>query len=151
MSVKSGLHPKNRFRTNYNFEELCKLHPELSQYIITNRAGLPSVDYNNPKAIKALNTALLFTYNLNFWEFPDSNLCPPIPGRLDHILYLKDLIGEKKNVSVLDIGTGATLIYPLLGHSEFNWKFVGTDVNSKSLKNASKIISKNSLKNSIEL
>lgn len=151
MSIKSGLHPKNRFRTNYNFEQLCELHPELSQYIITNKAGLTSIDYSNPKAIKALNTALLFTYKLNYWDFPDTNLCPPIPGRLDYILYLKDLIGNKNEVKVLDIGTGASLIYPLLGYSEFNWKFVGTDVVGKSLKKASKIISENSLEDFIEL
>ena len=151
MSKNAKLHPNNRFKDSYNFDILCKVNPKLSYFIIKNKAGLPSIDFSNPKAVKELNTALLFTYNLNFWDFPDSNLCPPIPGRLDYILYLKDLIGEQKNVSVLDIGTGATLIYPLLGYSEFKWHFVGTDVNSKSLKNASKIIAKNSLENSIEL
>lgn len=93
-------------------------------------------------------------YNINFWEFPDQNLCPPIPGRVDYIHYLNDILQASnitKNINVLDVGTGATCIYPLLGQAEYNWNFVATDIDETSLKNAQQIINKNKLDEVISL
>ena len=43
----------------------------------------------------------------------------------------------KTEIRGLDIGTGASAIYPLLGTSCFpNWRFVGTDVDGESLEYA---------------
>ena len=97
---------------------------------------------------------LLKHYNVSFWGFPDSNLCPPIPGRVDYIHYLADLLktsNQKENINILDIGTGASCIYPILGHAEYNWKFVASDIDIGSVKSAQKIIDKNKLKDSIYL
>ena len=116
-----------------------------------NKFKVRSIDFSNPQAVKELNRSLLrHHYNIHFWDFPDENLCPPIPGRVDYIHYLADL-KKGENIKVLDIGTGATCIYPLLGASEYNWNFVGTDVDSNSLVSAQKIIDKNDLNDSIEL
>lgn len=93
-------------------------------------------------------------YDINFWEFPDTNLCPPIPGRIDYIHYIADLLKSFKitnNIKVLDIGTGANCIYPLLGQAVYNWNFVATDIDKNSLKNAQSIINKNKLSDVIEL
>ncbi len=93
-------------------------------------------------------------YNVKFWEFPDTNLCPPIPSRVDYIHHLADLLkqsGINKNINVLDIGTGASCIYPVLGNAEYDWGFVGTDIDEKSLRYAQKIILKNGLENAITL
>jgi 23S rRNA (adenine1618-N6)-methyltransferase len=46
-------------------------------------------------------------------------------------------------VQVLDIGTGANCIYPLIGHSEYGWGFVATDINAASLANAQAILDSN--------
>ena len=93
-------------------------------------------------------------YNVKFWEFPDTNLCPPIPGRVDYLHHLADMLkqsGIDKNTAILDIGTGASCIYPILGNAEYHWSFVGTDIDEKSLQHAQEIISKNELNNAIEL
>ena len=93
-------------------------------------------------------------YNINFWEFPDVNLCPPIPGRVDYIHHISEILKASninKNIRVLDIGTGATCIYPLLGVAEYNWTFVASDVDNHSIENAQKIINKNKLSDSISL
>lgn len=93
-------------------------------------------------------------YNIDFWKFPDANLCPPIPGRVDYIHYLADLLKAsnlKENISILDIGTGATCIYPILGVAEYNWSFVATDIDKTSIETAQKIINKNNLNDSISL
>ena len=132
---KGNLHPKNKHQKGYNFTELCEAYSELKAFVIVNQYGTETIDFANPQAVKAINTALLFKdYRLTFWDFPDDNLCPPIPGRVDYIHYLADLLTASKitkNITVLDIGTGANCIYPLLGNAEYNWSFVGTDIDKK--------------------
>lgn len=147
-----GLHANNKFAAGYNFEQLIEYYPDLGSFCIRNPSGSTTIDYSNSEAVKALNTALLFSYQkLRYWDFPETNLCPPIPGRLDYILHLADLIGTQADKTLLDIGTGATCIYPLLGVLEFNWSFVGTDIDTKSLKNAQHILDQNQLNHSVRL
>jgi 23S rRNA (adenine1618-N6)-methyltransferase len=150
-SPKKGLHPKNKHRMGYDFEVLILKNRRLNAFLFENKFKVRSIDFSNPQAVKELNRSLLrHHYNIHFWDFPDDNLCPPIPGRVDYIHHLADL-KQSQDVRVLDIGTGATCIYPLLGASEYQWKFVGTDVDSESLVSAQKIIDKNDLTDSIEL
>ncbi len=127
----------------------------MEPYVFENKYNKQTVDFANPKAVKALNKALLQKYyNIKYWDFPERNLCPPIPGRVDYIHHVAQLLEAsniKKDIKVLDIGTGASCIYPLLGHAEYNWHFVGTDIDKKSLSNAQHIINKNKLNDFISL
>lgn len=120
-------------------------------FVFVNKHKTKTIDFANPKAVKAINSALLYKdYGIKFWEFPDTNLCPPIPGRVDYIHHLADLLNtsdSKKDVKVLDIGTGASCIYPILGQAEYNWNFVGTDIDENSLKYAQRIIENNAFNN----
>lgn len=147
------MHLKNKHIEKYNLDKLVLESPLLAEYIFVNNYGNKTINFANPKAVKILNTALLKRhYQINFWEFPNKNLCPPIPSRVDYIHYLADLISlNNKEVTILDIGTGATCIYPLLGNSVYNWSFIGTDIDPNSIENAQKIIDKNNLNNYIEL
>lgn len=153
--TNSNFHPKNKHKSGYDLDALCKIYPGLQQYVFINKYENKTVHFADPSAVKALNKALLFRYyKITYWEFPDANLCPPIPGRVDYIHYLADLLkSESKinNISVLDIGTGATCVYPILGNAEYNWEFVGTDIDNLSLKNAQQIIDKNELNDTISL
>ncbi|MFI1770523.1 23S rRNA (adenine(1618)-N(6))-methyltransferase RlmF [Thalassobellus citreus] len=148
-------HKKNKHKSGYNFDVLCEKYPDLLPFVFENKYETKTIDFANPKAVKALNTALLFQfYNIKYWEFPDSNLCPPIPGRVDYIHHLSDLIGcsgLKEDISVFDVGVGATCIYPILGNAEYNWSFVGSDTDEKSLQIAQKIIKENKLETFISL
>ena len=147
------MHPKNKHIEKYKLDELSTIYPLLGEFTFTNKYQTKTIDFANPKAVKALNTALLKKhYHINFWNFPDKNLCPPIPSRADYIHHLADLIkNSNEQINVLDIGTGATCIYPLIGNSVYNWDFVGTDINSESIDNAQKIINENNLNQHIEL
>ncbi|WP_299522757.1 23S rRNA (adenine(1618)-N(6))-methyltransferase RlmF [uncultured Lutibacter sp.] len=149
------LHSNNKHKNGYNFNDLSEVYPDLKEFVFVNQYGTDTIDFANPKAVKAINTALLFKYyNLTFWDFPDDNLCPPIPGRVDYIHYLADLLnasGIDENVKVLDIGIGANCIYPLLGNAEYNWQFIGTDIDKKSLDRAQIILKKNNLTEFIQL
>lgn len=147
------MHKNNKHKADYNFEKLCEKLSELNEFVFINKYGTKTIDFANPKAVKALNTALLIThYKIKYWNFPDENLCPPIPSRVDYIHHLADLIQTTSNseISILDIGTGATCIYPLLGNSIYNWKFIGTDIDKNSLQIAEDIINKNNLNQSIQ-
>ncbi|CAL2104528.1 Ribosomal RNA large subunit methyltransferase F [Tenacibaculum sp. 190130A14a] len=151
MSKQKSLHLQNIHNNGYDFEILVSKYSKLEKFVI-EKFGKKTIDFSNPVAVKEFNKALLFAYyGITYWEFPDENLCPPIPGRVDYIHHLADLLEGKENVKVLDIGTGATCIYPLLGNSVHNWDFVASDIDSKSLANAQEIIDKNELSNQIEL
>lgn len=92
-----------------------------------------------------LNTALLKRYyNIVDWDIPEGALCPPIPGRADYIHYMADLLGlEQHSIRLLDIGTGANGIYPILACQIYGWQCVGSDINTQSLENVAKIIANN--------
>ncbi len=146
------MHKNNLHKNKYNLDALCTTYPLLKKYIFINKHDIQTLDFSNPKAVKALNTALLHQhYGITYWNFPDENLCPPIPSRADYIHYISDLISTKKQPTILDIGTGATCIYPLLGNSIYNWQFIGTDIDRNSIKNANHIIEKNHLQKVISL
>ena len=152
MNKKEGLHPKNKHKYGYNFDKLIKLNTVLQQFVYINNYGTTSIDFSNPRAVKELNKTLLFAdYQLKFWDFPKENLCPPIPGRVDYIHHLYDLLSKESKVKILDIGTGASCIYPILGVAIYNWNFVATDIDKNSLQSANKIILKNNLQDKIEL
>lgn len=150
-----GLHPNNIHNKGYDFDFLLSKFPDLEEVMTTNVEGNPTIDFSNPQAVKLLNTALLYAYyELKFWEFPDANLCPPIPGRADYIHYLNEFISgavTEEVVKVLDIGTGASCIYPLLGAKTYGWQFVGTDISKQSLSYARHIVRKNKLQKMIAL
>ena len=145
----SNFHPKNKHKSGYDLDALCKAYPNLLSFVFINKYENKTIDFASPKAVKSLNTALLFKhYNINFWKFPDTNLCPPIPGRVDCIHHIADLLkssGINKNIRVLDIGTGTSCIYPILGYAEYKWDFIATDIDKNSLQNAQNIINKNDL------
>ncbi|RED26206.1 23S rRNA m(6)A-1618 methyltransferase [Flavobacterium cutihirudinis] len=151
-SQKDNLHPRNLHRSRYDFELLIKNCPELKAFVSINKYGIETIDFSNPLAVKALNKALLQTYyDIQNWDIPKNYLCPPIPGRADYIHYIADLLAESNNNQIpqgnsvlgLDIGTGANLIYPILGNAIYNWSFVGTDIDKKAIENCSKIIENN--------
>lgn len=151
-SGKPGLHPRNRHKAGYDFAQLCDVLPELSEFLVTTPAGQTSIEFANPQAVKALNRALLLAdYGVRNWDIPADSLCPPVPGRVDYIHGLADLLAREHRgriprggeVRVLDIGTGANLIYPLLGHAEYGWSFVASDTNADALRNAQGILDAN--------
>jgi 23S rRNA (adenine1618-N6)-methyltransferase len=158
---KGKLHSRNPHQGQYNFPELISICPELGQFIIPNHAGLDSIDFGEPKAVKALNRALLKKfYEIEAWDIPETYLCPPIPGRADYIHYAADLLAESwdgkipkgKDIRVLDIGVGANCVYPIIGTVAYGWSFVACDIDEGAFQSASKIVEMNpKLKALVEL
>ena len=158
--IKSELHPRNKHRARYDFEQLVQVTPALAAHVKLNPYGDASIDFSDAQAVKTLNQALLKQfYGVAVWDIPKQYLCPPIPGRVDYLHYLADLMlethsGSARNaepIRVLDVGVGANVIYPVLGHREYGWQFVGVDINAQALKNAQSVVDANGLAQAIEL
>jgi 23S rRNA (adenine1618-N6)-methyltransferase len=150
--LKTGLHERNKHRGRYDFKQLIVTCPELARFVTINRYHDESIDFSNPESVKSLNRAILKNdYNVSGWDIPENYLCPPIPGRADYIHHIADLLGTSSNgviprgksVHVLDIGVGANCVYPIIGHSEYGWNFLGVDIDPVALASASKIIQAN--------
>ena len=144
------MHPRNKNADGYDLAVLTATSAALAKYVKTTPAGKPTVDFANPAAVKALNRALLMHhYGVKGWDIPAGYLCPPIPGRADYIHALADLLADGNAIPAgpgvrgLDIGTGANLVYPLIGHAAYGWSFLGTDIDEAALANASAILGKN--------
>jgi len=158
---KPGLHTRNKHRGRYDFKALIKSFPELAPFVRLNEYNDESIDFADADAVMMLNKALLkHYYGINYWTIPPGYLCPPIPGRADYIHYAADLLGScnkgviptGNKIKCLDVGVGANCIYPIIGNKEYEWSFVGSDIEPVAIQSASKIIEANtSLKGKIEL
>ena len=102
--------------------------------------------------MRALNRALLLdAYGIRGFDLPAGYLCPPVPGRADYVHHAADLLAAENggrvprgpSVRVLDVGTGASAVYALVGHREYGWTFVGTDVDETALESAARILAAN--------
>ena len=161
MSEKTKLHPRNAHRNPYDFKQLCEVNADLIPFVHINKYGTETIDFFNPQAVKALNQALLqHHYDLSFWAIPDDYLCPPVPGRADYVHYIADVlktsnggkIPKGTQVKCLDIGMGASCIYPIIGAKSYGWSFVATDVNPVAVEAARGIVKKNrSLRTKIKI
>jgi 23S rRNA (adenine1618-N6)-methyltransferase len=158
--LKPRLHPRNRHREQYDFQLLTQACPALGPFVQRNIYGNESIDFALPEAVKWLNTALLKQfYQIGFWEIPEGYLCPPIPGRADYIHYVAELLSRSNDskipigakVTCLDIGVGANCIYPIIGHHEYGWSFIGSDIDPVAIASAEKIVAANpSLKGAVD-
>jgi 23S rRNA (adenine1618-N6)-methyltransferase len=146
------LHPRNRHQGHYDFERLIKSCPDLEPFVSATPYNELSIDFTDPKAVRILNWALLsHFYGVSKWEIPGNYLCPPVPGRADYLHYAADLLSACNDgiiprgdlVRALDIGVGASCIYPIIGHCEYGWRFVGADIDRTALASAKRIVHAN--------
>jgi len=158
--IKGDLHPRNKHRERYDFKALTADCPELAPFVSLNKFKNESINFADPAAVLMLNKAILKHFYAVDWSIPKGFLCPPVPGRADYIHYVADLLATvnggsiptTEKVKCLDIGVGANCIYPIIGHQEYTWSFVGADIEPAALSSASKIVEDNpSLKKGIEL
>lgn len=145
-------HERNIHNGQYDLKELVGILPEFGEFIVKTTADIDTIDFSDSRAVLLLNKALLKKYyNVDHWMIPQGYLCPPVPGRADYIHYAADLLGELnrgkvplgKRVNVLDIGTGANCIYPIIGSQSYGWKFMATEIDPLSLKVARLIVQSN--------
>jgi len=149
---KPGLHPRNRHARRLDLDRLGAASPDLRAHVRRAPHGGLTIDFGDPRAVRALNRALLAdAYGIRGFDLPSGSLCPPVPGRADYVHHAADLLAADHGgrvprgpgVRVLDVGTGASAIYPLLGHCEYGWSFVGSDVDEAALASAARVLAAN--------
>ncbi|MCJ1309514.1 hypothetical protein MMC25_003174 [Agyrium rufum] len=150
-------HPRSIYKDDVDFSALALQDKDFNAFVKPNG----QLDFSNPEAVKQLTKSLLKRdFNLRI-ELPDDRLCPPVPNRLNYILWLQDLLDTtsdsytdqydpSREVIGLDIGTGASCIYPLLGcRQRPKWRFAASDIDKKNLEYARNNIIANNLKSDI--
>lgn len=142
------MHTRNRFRDGYDLPRLIARSPALGPFVGPAVHGALSINFADPAAVMALNQALLAdAYGLQ-WSIPPGTLCPPVPGRSDYLHVIADLLsgGRERDIPrgadtrILDIGTGASCIFPMIGAAEYGWSFVGTEIDQSAQRWARQIV-----------
>lgn len=109
------------------------------------------MDFKDEDSLRVLAKTLLkndFDLDVNI---PRGYLVPTIPLRLNYILWLEDIFQafgsqeEKSELHGIDIGTGATCIYPLMAAKKNKWRMIGTDNDEESVKIAKENVTTNAL------
>ncbi|KAI0665371.1 S-adenosyl-L-methionine dependent methyltransferase [Trametes maxima] len=148
------MHPRNPYSKPPDFSALAEAYPDLKPHIISTPKGV-TIDFTDEASQRRLTEAILARDFRIAVELPPGRLCPPVPNRLNYILWIEDVM-DATSLSLdcspggaargLDIGTGASAIYPLLGCAvRSNWTFTGTEINELSLRSATKNVNTNGL------
>ena len=147
------MHPRNPYRDKPpDFAALARRHPCFARHVHGAQAQL---DWGDPAALVELSRALLLEDFGVHWDIPPDRLCPTIPSRLNYLLWIEDLLalraatpaaGAEAAAAVVgvDIGTGASCVYPLLGAARHaDWRFVATEIDPASVEVARANVSRN--------
>ena len=153
------MHAQNPYAERYDLKSLANAHPPLQEHIVLNPSCQQTIDFTISDAVYELNKAMLLAdYKLGDYNLPKGYLIPPIPGRLEYLLHLRDFISEKFKVDKavelrgLDIGAGANGIYCILGVQHFNWSMIGAESDAVAVKTVSEnMLLTNALKDKIEI
>ncbi|KAJ2908717.1 hypothetical protein GGI21_002607, partial [Coemansia aciculifera] len=142
--------------SDISYRALALQYVDLKAYLLsTSNQQSSTIDFKNPDAVRVLNQALLSVYFGLQVYLPSNSLCPTVANRLNYIKWLSaNIISEfvPSPLNGLDIGTGASCIYPLLGARYLpQCSFVGTDINEDSVVTASTNVEQNHLQSRIKV
>ena len=155
----AAMHAQNPDAYCYDLKRLANAHSPLQEHIVLNPSVQQTIDVTVSDAVYELNKAMLLAdYKLDDYHLPKGYLIPPVPGRLEYLLHLRDFISEKLKVDKaaqlrgLDIGAGANGIYCILGVQHFNWSMIGAESDAVAVKTASEnMLLTTALKDKIEI
>lgn len=135
----------------YDFEQLARNSSELRQFMRPsgNDDARLILDFSIPGAKLALARAILQQHFSLTISLPDGHLVPTVPARVQYVLWAKSLaeVGNQ-SATMLDVGTGPSAIYALLGarlFEEQEWKFLATETDRLSARFAQQNITQNGL------
>ncbi|KAI7869094.1 uncharacterized protein EV154DRAFT_432044 [Mucor mucedo] len=138
------MHPRSVFNKEPDFNRLAEKYESFEKFVKVGNNKRAYIDFKDPEA-----------FDIDI-DFPLDSLCPAVPNRLNYILWLQDLIDDTltdaKDIIGIDIGVGASCIYPLLGcATDLNWRFLGTDIDLRSIDYAKENVKRNHLEDRITI
>ncbi|KAK4318186.1 hypothetical protein Pmani_010796 [Petrolisthes manimaculis] len=149
------MHARNPYRTPPSFKKLASVYPEFRPYCSYDVGGKVHLDFKDPKALRALTTCLLHQdFDLKV-TIPDDRLVPTLPLRLNYLLWIEDLLMHAAHcetsdvIVVVDIGTGASCVYPLLAARKLGWNLVATETDNINFTAATTNVNNNDLQDNI--
>ncbi|KAJ1840075.1 hypothetical protein LPJ70_004806, partial [Coemansia sp. RSA 2708] len=138
-----------------SYARLAEEFPELQQHLLAASSTHSTIDFGDPNSVRTLNRALLHVYFDLDVTLPADSLCPTVANRLHYLEWLQSTVlvdlPPTREITGLDIGCGASCIYPLLGARLLRCAFVGTEINPESLTVARANVTSNSLDSRIHL
>uniref|UniRef100_G3U5Q4 U6 small nuclear RNA (adenine-(43)-N(6))-methyltransferase n=1 Tax=Loxodonta africana TaxID=9785 RepID=G3U5Q4_LOXAF len=156
MALSKSMHARNRYKDKPpDFAYLASKYPDFKQHVQINLNGRVSLNFKDPEAVRALTCTLLREdFGLSI-DIPLERLIPTVPLRLNYIHWVEDLIGHQDSDRStlrrgIDIGTGASCIYPLLGATLNGWYFLATEVDDICFNYAKKNVEQNNLSDLIK-
>ena len=161
--MSNAKNKKNIFYNDFkpDFLTLIKEFPELKKYILKQNEDNEEefqFDWSNNELSLLMDKSILnYYFDIKYYDIPKGFLIPPIPSRINYINLINSIITKLikdidiKNIIGIDIGTGANIIYPILGYSIYKWKFICTEINKEAFNNAKLILQKNNLENNINI
>uniref|UniRef100_A0A672SR98 U6 small nuclear RNA (adenine-(43)-N(6))-methyltransferase n=1 Tax=Sinocyclocheilus grahami TaxID=75366 RepID=A0A672SR98_SINGR len=147
MALNKSMHPRNRYKDKPpDFVYLASKYPEFQKHVQTTLTCRVMLNFKDPEAVRALTCILLKEdFGLTI-EIPLEWLIATVPLRLIYIHWVEDLTGGQGNPQRgIDIGTGASCIYPLLGATMNGWFFLTTEVDDICFNYAKKNVEQNHL------
>ncbi|KAL4608407.1 methyltransferase-like protein 16 [Arapaima gigas] len=159
MALNKSMHPRNRYKDKPpDFAYLASKYPDFQKHVHTSLSGRVGLNFKDPEAVRALTCTLLKEdFGLSI-EIPLERLIPTVPLRLNYIHWVEDLIGSSGGGDAgegprrgIDIGTGASCIYPLLGATMNGWFFLATEVDDICFNYAKKNVEQNGLSDLIKV
>ncbi|KIK05304.1 hypothetical protein K443DRAFT_91538 [Laccaria amethystina LaAM-08-1] len=142
------MHPRNPYRNPPDFHQLAADYPPLLEhkraliFMMTKLKGMMSlVSHLFPTQLTQAILHRDFGFSISL---PKHRLCPPVPNRLNYVLWIQDIMHAHRHlqsspnykshvVRGIDVGTGASAIYPLLACKlEPTWEFVATEIDETS-------------------
>ncbi|XP_046680018.1 U6 small nuclear RNA (adenine-(43)-N(6))-methyltransferase-like [Homalodisca vitripennis] len=155
MSLNKFMHPRNVYRKPPDFKALAIKYPEFRKYAKQEISGKVSIDFKNKESLRALTSTLLKEdFGLDV-EIPLNRLIPTLPLRLNYLLWIEDILAANRKTSDIvkgiDIGCGASCVYPLLAAKHFQWQMLGTEVDEESVLIASNNVTRNGLSDRITI
>ena len=160
-SASEGRRRKKRTRTRdsdafVDFTELAERDARLASHAswetLEDGTRRATIDFTSWEATRALTGAILAVrHGARGWDVPEGHLVPTTTNRRRYVEWIERLLavsapeGVKGGEGVvgLDVGTGASVIYPLIGASTRGWRFVGTDVTDEALRSARENVERN--------
>ncbi|EKM82029.1 hypothetical protein AGABI1DRAFT_36131 [Agaricus bisporus var. burnettii JB137-S8] len=152
------MHRRNIYSRPIQYEELARSYPPLLEHKLR---GVYDISKNFTLLIcRCLTQALLYRDFKLQLSLPKDRLCPPVPNRLNYVLWIQDIIRahrylfreDIRTIRGIDIGTGASAIYPLLACKlEPSWCFIATEVDNLSFTYAERNIQLNKMEDHIRL
>eukprot|EP00727_Mastigamoeba_balamuthi_P001455 m51a1_g11306 putative methyltransferase-like protein 16 (535) ;mRNA; r:79067-80937 len=130
-----------------DFNELARKFPDFAPHVKVGRGGQPTLDWRDPEAVMQLTLALLKDRHGLSLELPPDQLCPTVTLRENYVRLIADLVKGRKGHQIrgVDVGTGASCIYALLGARVHGWQFVGTEASQRSAEYAQRNVDANGL------